>query len=60
MAHSETKLANFFHCKTDFGTDQINSDKSRAGAKIVEAERRSHRGHPGGDQGTSGLNRPGG
>jgi threonyl-tRNA synthetase len=50
MAHSETRLANFVHCKTDFGTDPINSDKlrfhehatrsvSRAGAKIAEAEK---------------------
>jgi hypothetical protein len=38
MAHSETRLASFVHCKTDFGTDPINSDKSRAGAKIAEAE----------------------
>jgi len=38
MAHSETWLANFVHCKTDFDPDPINSDKSRAGAKIAEAE----------------------
>jgi len=39
MAHSETRLAKFVHGKTDFGTDPINSDKSRAGAKIAEAEK---------------------
>jgi hypothetical protein len=55
MAHSETRLANFVHCKTDFGTDPINSDKSRAGAKIAEAEGRSYRGHSGGVQGTAGM-----
>ena len=32
MAHSETRLASFVHCKTDFGTDPIK-------AKIAEAEK---------------------
>ena len=56
MAHSETRLACFVRCKTDFGTDPINSDKlrfrehatrsvSRAGAKIAEAEGRSRDRH---------------
>jgi hypothetical protein len=39
MAHSETRLANFVRCQNDFGTDPINSDKSRTGAKIAEAEK---------------------
>lgn len=38
MAHSETRLANFVRCEADFSTDPINSDKTRAGAKIAEAE----------------------
>jgi len=33
MAHSETRLADCVRCEADFGTDPINSDKSRAGAK---------------------------
>jgi threonyl-tRNA synthetase len=31
--------ADFVRCEADFGTDPINSDKSRAGAKIAEAEK---------------------
>jgi threonyl-tRNA synthetase len=35
--------ANFLRCETDFRTDPINSDKSRASAKISDAE--TARGH---------------
>jgi hypothetical protein len=55
MAHSETRLADCVHCEAYFGTDPINSNKSRAGVKIAEAQGRSHRRHSGGDQGTAGM-----
>ena len=38
-AIANERRASFVRCETDFRTDPINSDKSRAGAKIAEAEK---------------------